>query len=104
MTIGIAAAATLAMALLRVHAWEVYLWSHTSSPPRPVGWLQRAGILQSAKYHAVHHKAPYGKRYCTTTPLLNPVLDRTGFWRALERILARCGTTVQRASAARGGY
>ncbi len=116
-TIGIAVVATVAMVLLRVHAWEVYLtiliasqsnqihaWGHTSNPPGLVGRLQRAGILQSARYHAVHHKAPYGVRYCTTTPLLNPVLDHTGFWRALEWSLARCGATVQRASAARGGY
>jgi hypothetical protein len=38
------------------------------------------------------------------TDYLNPLLDGIGFWRTLERGLVRCGATVLRATAARGGY
>lgn len=116
-TIAICAVAAAVCAAFRVHGWEVYFtllvgsqsnqfhaWSHTSNPPRAVAWLRKIKLLQSAKSHAVHHKAPYGVRYCTTTPLLNPVLDGIGFWRGLERILERFGVKVVRATQARGGY
>jgi ubiquitin-conjugating enzyme E2 variant len=115
--IVLAAAAAALFAALGIHAWEWYLtaliasqsnqihaWGHTSNPPRPVAWLQRLGILQSAKIHAVHHKSPYKHRYCTTTAYVNPVLDRIGFWRGCEALLARCGVKVVGATAARGGF
>jgi hypothetical protein len=116
-TIALAAGAALGCAALHVHAWEPYLtlaigsqsnqlhaWAHTSRPPRIVGWLQRARILQSAKVHALHHRRPYGSHYCTTTNWLNQALDRGHFWRELERIGTYCGATVVRATPARSGY
>lgn len=115
--IALAAGAALALALCHVHAWEAYfvlalvsqsnqihLWAHSSRAPRAVRVLQRAGVLQSAKHHAVHHKNPYASRFCTMTAYLNPLLDGIGFWRGLEALIIRCGGTVQRASAARGGF
>jgi ubiquitin-conjugating enzyme E2 variant len=115
--IALAAGAAVILALLGVHAWEPYLvlallsqsnqvhmWAHSSSPPRPVAWLQRIGMLQSTRQHAQHHKRPYGSRFCTMTNYLNPLLDRVHFWRGLERVAVRCGATVQRAGIARGGY
>ena len=116
-TMSIAALGALGAVLMGVHAWEVYLtlaiasqsnqihaWGHTSRPPAVVAFLQKIKVLQSAKHHAVHHKAPYGVRYCTTTPFLNPILDRTNFWRGLEWLSERCGAKVVRATEARNGY
>jgi ubiquitin-conjugating enzyme E2 variant len=115
--IAIAASVALVVALAGVREWEVYLtlliasqsnqihaWGHTANPPRFVAWLQRARILQTAAHHAVHHKRPYGVRYCTTTPWLNGMLDRSGFWRGLESTIAHFGPSVKRATAARSGY
>jgi ubiquitin-conjugating enzyme E2 variant len=105
------------LALCHVHMWEPYLvlallsqsnqvhmWAHSSRPPRPVQLLQRTGLLQPTSHHAEHHKRPYASRFCTMTAFLNPILDRIGFWRALETIAVACGATVQRATPARGGY
>lgn len=50
--------------------------------------LQRAGILQDARHHWQHHRLPHTAAYCVLTPWLNPILDRTGFWRGLEREMA----------------
>lgn len=115
--ITLAAIAAAIFAALGIHAWEWYLtaliasqsnqihaWGHTSNPPRPVAWLQRTGVLQSAKVHAAHHKSPYRVRYCTTTAFLNPVLDHVGFWRGCKAVLARVGVTAVGATPARGGF
>jgi ubiquitin-conjugating enzyme E2 variant len=109
--------AACALVLCGVHAWQAYAivllasqsnqvhkWAHCANPPRPIAYLQRLGILQSAAHHAEHHKRPYANRYCTTTNFLNPVLDGVGFWRGLEWLIERCGITVQRTTPARQGY
>jgi len=116
-TMAIAAVPAIVIALCRVDAWEPYLilligsqsnqihmWGHCANPPAPVRWLQRVGLLQPAPHHALHHKRPYGVRYCTTTVFLNPLLDGIGFWRALERIGELLGGRVYRATPQRTGY
>ncbi|HEX3466551.1 MAG TPA: fatty acid desaturase CarF family protein [Candidatus Elarobacter sp.] len=116
-TMAIVAVPALIVAACGVTAWEPYLtlliasqsnqihmWGHCSNPPRPVRWLQRCGLLQPAAHHALHHKRPYGMRYCTTTVFLNPLLDGLGFWRGLERIGEMFGAHVYRATPIRGGY
>lgn len=78
--ISLSSAAALICAIAGVHNWEVYLtlliasqsnqihaWGHTGNPPAIVGVLQRLGIFQTASHHAVHHRRPYGVRFCTTT-------------------------------------
>jgi hypothetical protein len=55
--------------------------------PKVVHWLQRKGVLQNARHHWKHHTEPHLTHYCALTPWLNPVLDRLGFWRVLERVL-----------------
>jgi plasmanylethanolamine desaturase len=115
--IALAACAAAILVLCRVDAWQAYtivalasqsnqvhLWAHSANPPRWVAALQRLGILQSRAQHAEHHKRPYARRYCTMTDYLNPVLDAIGLWRGLERLIAACGGTVYRATAARGGF
>jgi len=116
-TIAIAGAIAAILAACGVHAWEAYLtvfigsqsnqlhaWAHTSNPPRLVAWLRNVHLLQSAAEHALHHRRPYGIRYCTTTNLLNPLLDGIGFWRALEWLACQLGAKVYRATPARAGY
>jgi ubiquitin-conjugating enzyme E2 variant len=116
-SIFLAAVPLLLLVGLNVHAWEPYLvillasqsnqfhmWAHCANPPALVKLLQNSGLLQRAALHAVHHKRPYGVRYCTTTSYLNPILDRIDFWRGLERIAVRLGATVYRATPVRQGY
>lgn len=69
---------------------QVHRFQHrpTVRLPRPVLRLMRLGLFQNARHHWRHHTAPHTSCYCVLTPWLNPALDRIGFWRGLERILA----------------
>src|SRR5579875_411969 len=116
-TMALAAVPAIVLAACGVHAWEPYLtlliasqsnqihmWGHCANPPAAVRVLQRIGLFQPPAHHAVHHKRPYGVRYCTTTIFLNPILDGLRFWHALETIGEVVGLRVYRATPARGGY
>ncbi len=48
--------------------------------------LQRWHILQDARHHWNHHRGGTS-HYCSLTPYANLVLDGSGFWRGLERVL-----------------
>lgn len=66
---------------------EVHAWAH--SPRRAPRWalpLQEAGILQSPKQHAVHHRPPQDRNYCVLTDWLNPSLEALRVWTLLERL------------------
>jgi ubiquitin-conjugating enzyme E2 variant len=76
---------------------QIHQWAHTHSPPRVVRKLQRSGLILSRRRHAPHHRAPCIDRYCITTGWMNPALDRTGFWRALERGIAHATGATPRA-------
>jgi ubiquitin-conjugating enzyme E2 variant len=78
---------------LAVNANQVHKWSHRSVDEN--GWLitiaQRVGLVQSPGHHLAHHAGDKNSHYCAMTGLLNPILDRSGFWRGLERMLGRLG-------------
>lgn len=67
---------------------EFHFWTHRPDrAPRFVRIMRRIGLAQSRNHHALHHAAPSDRRYCILTAWLNPILDRVGFWRLLERAL-----------------
>lgn len=74
---------------------EVHRFAHL--PEATPAWLkplQQAGLVQSPAHHARHHLPDATARYCILTDLLNPLLDRMGMWRAIERGLAAIGRPV----------
>ena len=64
---------------------EIHKSAHRDKVCRPVAWLQRTGLILSPAHHAVHHAAPFDRRYCISAGWLNPLIDAIGFFRALER-------------------
>jgi ubiquitin-conjugating enzyme E2 variant len=74
---------------ISVNANQIHKWSHMRDCdiPAPIRFLQRCRILQSRAHHGAHHRGEKNSAYCVVTPFVNPVLDRLGFWRALERVL-----------------
>jgi hypothetical protein len=68
---------------------QFHKWAHTESPAGWVRALQRAGLILSPEHHALHHEAPQDKCYCITVGWMNPLLDRTRFFRLCEAAIAR---------------
>lgn len=67
---------------------QVHRFAHAPRQKLPgfVKELQRVGIIQGARHHWKHHTSPHLTHYCVLTPWMNPVLDKIGFWRGLERV------------------
>jgi hypothetical protein len=80
---------------------EFHAWTHGKAP-RLVRVLQDMGLLVSPRQHAKHHRAPFDQAFCTITCWVNPVLDATRFWKAVEWALACCGVQPKRMTAERG--
>lgn len=76
-------------AFIGANANQLHKYGHLpqSATPYPVRILQKARILQDAKHHGQHHIGEKNLAYCVVTPYLNPVLDRIGFWRGVEKVL-----------------
>lgn len=68
---------------------QFHKWAHDDHPARWIRALQRMGLILSPEHHATHHASPQDKSYCITVGWMNPVLDRIGFFRALEAIISR---------------
>ena len=52
-----------------------------------VGWLQKWKLVVGKGEHGVHHRSPYGEKYCIVNGMWNGVLDKSGFFRRLEWIV-----------------
>lgn len=68
---------------------QIHQWAHRSSPPLVIRMLQDCGLILHRAGHAQHHARPYDVGYCITTGWCNRLLDATGFFRALERVITR---------------
>ena len=75
-------------AVAGANANQIHKWCHA---PARAPWIARAlwrtGILQRPAHHGRHHTGDKNSAYCVVTPFVNPVLDRFGFWRGLERLV-----------------
>jgi hypothetical protein len=75
---------------------QLHKWAHQESPPRFARALQRSRIILSPEHHRAHHTAPFESSYAITNGWLNPLLNRTRFFRRLERALRACGVRPSR--------
>jgi plasmanylethanolamine desaturase len=66
-------------------------WAHEEKPSAAVRWLQRTRLVLEPRHHQVHHTEPFEMHYCITNGWLNPLLNKTGFFRKLEAILRFLG-------------
>lgn len=84
---------------------EVHQWNHMAKPKNAVtAFLQDSAIIQTRQQHALHHKKPYDRYYCTLTNFTNAVLERIRFWRGLEKLCVAVGFKMKRLSQEREGY
>lgn len=75
---------------------QFHKWAHQATPSRVVHVLQRARIILSPEHHRVHHTAPFELSYAITNGWLNPLLNRTHFFRRLEGALRAFGVRASR--------
>lgn len=89
-TIGYAAGAFTWVFLFAVFLTnQTHKWAHMESVPRPVRWMQDAGIILSKSHHDIHHKSPFDTHYCITVGAWNGLFERFGLFDRLERLLRR---------------
>lgn len=69
---------------------------HVRPTGRLVRLLQTAGLLITPREHALHHRGQHITHYCVVTGWMNPLLDATGFWRALEKAISALTGAVPR--------
>jgi plasmanylethanolamine desaturase len=67
---------------------QFHKWAHSDTPPRFAQLLQRWGLILSPTHHNVHHALPHDRHYCITVGWMNPLLNRVGFFRAAEAVIA----------------
>ena len=72
--------ATLSMATNQIH-----VWAHADRVHPAVRRLQGHGLILSPERHAAHHEGDFSTHYCITTGWWNPLLDRLGVLRKIER-------------------
>ena len=65
---------------------EIHCWSHRSPKENGtvINFMHCYSLVQTPKHHSRHHRHPNNTCYCTFTNLLNPLLDRIGFFKHLE--------------------
>jgi ubiquitin-conjugating enzyme E2 variant len=76
---------------------QIHKWAHSERPPRAVAWLQSLRVILSPEHHGQHHSGPHLSHYCITVGWMNGLLDRTRFFRSVERVLAARASIVARA-------
>ena len=80
---------------------ETHAWTHGGGRNPIVRFLHETGLIITPHHHAKHHKHPHMSHYCTLTNIMNPILDRMGFWRGFEFLLGCVGIHPTRFTAAR---
>ncbi len=75
---------------------QFHKWAHQEAPSRFVRALQRSRLILSPEHHRSHHTAPFESSYAITNGWLNPLLNRTRFFRRLERALRALGIRQSR--------
>lgn len=91
--VGALQAWLLWLAALSLIVAEAHKQAHRRRPAAAVRWLQRLRLCIPPAAHRVHHR-DHGRAYCVFTGWWNPLLDRFGFWRWLDR---QCGASAARA-------
>jgi palmitoyl-[glycerolipid] 3-(E)-desaturase len=69
---------------------EFHKYSHMRQVPFPMKILQDSNLILSKKVHGLHHTAPFEGNYCILTGICNPILDKSNFFRYLEKYVYRC--------------
>ncbi len=81
----------VAVLTLAINGNEVHKWAHRSKKENGpiITYMQKRRIIQSRAQHGRHHGGDRDSHYCSLTSWVNPLFDRTKFWRGLEWVIWR---------------
>ena len=85
---------SLCMALML----QCHKLGHEKTNSRILLALQRAGLLMSPRHHFCHHRGQHDTHYCLINGWADMVMDRIGFWRWAERMIAASTSAAPRRS------
>lgn len=68
---------------------QTHKWAHMETVPRPVRWMQNAGLILSKSHHDIHHVRPYNTHYCITVGAWNALFERYHVFDRCERLIRR---------------
>lgn len=77
---------------------ELHKFSHMKQVPPLVKFLQDNRIILSRKEHCLHHNSPFEGHYCILTGACNQWLDKSNFFRHLERLVFKLTGNFRSAS------
>ncbi|MEO7522409.1 MAG: fatty acid desaturase CarF family protein [Gemmatimonas sp.] len=66
---------------------QTHKWAHMETVPRPVRWMQDAGLILSKSHHSIHHERPYNTHYCITVGAWNAMFERFRVFDRVERAI-----------------
>ncbi|MEW6282081.1 MAG: fatty acid desaturase CarF family protein, partial [Candidatus Eremiobacterota bacterium] len=77
-------AAFLAFSLGSYLAQGSHRWTHTKDVPAIGKFMQKVGLAQGKKSHAIHHRMPWDDHYCIVNGMWNPLASKIDLWRRVE--------------------
>lgn len=66
---------------------QIHKWAHSAPVPTVVKWLQDRRVILSPSHHDIHHTSPFDTYYCITVGWLNPLLQQSGFFEGIIRLV-----------------
>ncbi|MBA3686443.1 MAG: hypothetical protein H0W72_14575 [Planctomycetes bacterium] len=96
--VGWFSAELLLIVVLVVNANEIHKWAHRTRTEngRLITFLQEWKLIQGRAHHGRHHGGERNSHYCSVTAWVNPLVERVGLWRGLERLITRLTGTLPR--------
>ena len=68
---------------------QIHKWAHQSERPGFVTYLQNKKIILHPIQHEIHHTGSFDHHYCITNGVLNPLLEKIGFFKFLEKAITK---------------
>ena len=68
---------------------QTHKWAHMETVPRPIRWMQNAGLILSKSHHDIHHVRPYNTHYCITVGAWNSLFEKYRVFDHSERLIRR---------------
>ncbi|MEP6765668.1 MAG: fatty acid desaturase CarF family protein [Gemmatimonadaceae bacterium] len=68
---------------------QTHKWAHMPDVPKPIAWMQAAGLILRKDHHDIHHVRPYNTHYCITVGAWNSLFERYQVFDRAEKLIRR---------------